>query len=261
MANNFRVFLEKTAEELFGIKNNSDTKEDNPPIQYPIKGFDVELMMELLSRKRLGVYLPKSSFLNEIQWGTQPGAIKLEVDTGYTFFIKKLTNDKTGEPRWITKKALQLNRNGFGGKEDLVAQEIYDNLNSLLDENLEFYNEKYEETENLTKYLYDKMISSAKTIFFPEGIKKINDDAYIIKFGVKGQGLEFRDQQRIEQNQTLINYDKNLGTIRITNYNLLSPVGKAHEFNIGKNDLDVYFMPSQSMDEIANVLCVHMRYY
>lgn len=260
MERKFREFLGKTPQELFGIKNSSQ-KEDDPPIQYPINGFDLELMMDFLSKKKIGVFSPETNFINEIKWGNQPGAIKLEVDTGFTFFVKKLVFDKEGSERWIAKKAFQLNRNGAGNKEDFVAQEIFERLNIYSDEYIEHSSEEYKDLENLVEFLYKKMISTAKPIFFPEGIKKINDDSYIIKFGVKGQGLEFRNQQRVEQNQTLVTYDKNNGLIRVINYNLLSPTGKAHEFKINQNDLDVCFSPSQSKEEIADVLCVHMKFY
>ena len=85
--------------------------------------------------------------------------------------------------------------------------------------------------------------------------------AYIIAFGVRGQGLEARSQQRVEQNQTLVAYDQEQGTIRITNYNLQSPTGRGHEFKINQNDLDLYFFPSQDKDEISETIAVHMRYY
>ena len=61
---------------------------------YPIRQFDVELMLNLLLRKKLGLHeADYSGFSNEITWGNRrPGAIKLEVDTGYTFYIKRLNS-------------------------------------------------------------------------------------------------------------------------------------------------------------------------
>ena len=72
--------------------------------------------------------------------------------------------------------------------------------------------------------------------------------------------MESAGQYRVEQNQTLISYDRKAGTIRLTNYNVESPVA-AHTWSIGLNDLDLYFFPSQDRDEISETIAVHMKYY
>lgn len=258
----FRGFFEAT--DIFGFDRDRERPDQDPTdnlLTKPIKQFDVELMMDLLARKQIGAFEPKLDYMNEIRWGTQPGAIKLEIDTGYTFFIKKLAMDKSGNPRWYTKKSFQLNRQGYGGYEDAVAQEIFEELKRHADGGIATAPERYDELGDLANHIYSKIKRTCRDIFIPEGIKKLSDDAYILTFGVRGHGLEFRNQQRVEQNQTLVSYDNDQGTIRITNYNLLSGTGKAHEFKINQNDLDLYFFPSQSKDEISEPVAVFMKYY
>ena len=91
MKRTFKKFIE--AADIFGFessrhKNSPD--EYSEMENYPIRQFDVELMLNLLLRKKLGLHeADYSGFSNEITWGNRrPGAIKLEVDTGYTFYIK-----------------------------------------------------------------------------------------------------------------------------------------------------------------------------
>lgn len=256
----FKKFFE--AVDIFGFdRKEPESAEEVGMLSEPIHQFDVELMMDLLSKKRLGILESITDFPNVMQWGSQPGAIKLEVDTGYRFSIKKLGIDKVGNPRWVTKKMFQLNRNGYGGYEDSVAQEVFESLEDVSKTNIESPVEDYKDLEKLVTNIYSKLKRTSKSIFIPEGVKKLHDDAYVIKFGVKGQGLEARSQQRVEQNQTLVTYDRAQGTIRITNYNLTSPVGGGHEFKINQNDLDVYFFPTQDRDEISEVVAVRMKYY
>lgn len=256
----FKNFIEN--EDIFGFEKKQDFNDDfNEKIEKPIKQFDVELMMELLLRKNIGAYEPFMPFLHEIRWGNQPGAIKLEIDTGYAFYIKQLGVDKVGNPRWVTKKLFQLNRQGVGGTEDQIAQEICTHLESCVKENIESTVEDYKDLESLTTHIYSKLKRVAKPIFIPEGIRKLNDNAYIIKFGVRGQGVEAANHMRVEQNQTLITYDHEAGSIRVINYNLESPVGKGHEWNIGVNNLDLYFFPTQDRDEISETIAVYMKYY
>lgn len=256
----FRRFFE--SKDIFGFETEKEKDQPlDPMLMDPIKTFDVELMIELLSKKKIGAYKPVSDYMNEIRWGSQPGAIKLEVDTGYGFLFKKLGTDKQGNPRWYTKRIYQLNRNGYGGMEDSVAQEVYENLERFVEGGIDAPQEEYSDLDSLVRHIYSKMRRNAKIMFIPENIKKLNDNAYLLCFGVRGHGLEFRNQQRVEQNQTLVSYDESQGTIRICNYNLLSKVGGPHEFKISQNDLDLYFFPSQSRDEIADAVATFMKFY
>jgi hypothetical protein len=258
----FKQFFEAT--DIFGLgpKNIEEFEPKvDPFFSKPINQFNIELMINLLSKKSLGSYEPNTPFLHEITWGNQPGSIKLEIDTGYTFFIKQLGIDRQGNPRWLTKKMFQLNRQGYGGTEDIVAQEIYEQLNKFISSNIESPKNDYDDLPNLVDHVYKKIMKTCKPIFIPEGVRKLSEDAYILKFGVRGHGLEAKGHQRIEQNQTLISYDRDAGTIRITNYNIESPVGRRHSWKIKPNDLDLYFFPTQDRDEISEAVAVHMKYY
>lgn len=250
------------SKDIFGFDavRAKDEPDDNM-LSRPIRMFNVELMMEYLTKKTINDLEPYMPFMNEIRWGNQPGAIKLEVDTGYTFYIKRLAMDRQGNPRWVTRRMFQLNRQGYGGLEDAVAQEVFEHLVNYSESNIEAPVEEYKDLENLVNHIYNKCKRTSKNIFIPEGIKKMSDYVYIIKMGVRGHGLQEMDQMRTEQNQTMVSYDPHQGTIRITNYNISSPVGGPHEWQIGTNDLDVYFLPTQNREEISEAISVHMKYY
>lgn len=257
----FKKFVENTDIFGFGKKEVMPSSEDNIEAIQPIKRFDVELMMEFLSHKSIGSYKPFSVFTNEIRWGHSPGAVRLEVDTGYTFFIKKLVTDIQGNTRWIAKKAFQLNRQGYGGHEDAIAQEIFEHIENEVGGNLDTAQSDFRELERLAYRMFGKIKQTCKDIFIPEGVKRLSDDVYVLTFGVKGQGVGVRGHQRVEQNQTMLTYDREQGTIRVTNYNILSPTGESHSWTINPNDLDLYFVPTQPFDEITECICVHFKYY
>jgi len=259
----FKTYFEAT--DIFGFerKDTSDKTDDNISSR-PIKKFDIELMMDFLSQKTVGLYEAYSPFVSEIRWGNMPGSMKLEIDTGLTFYVKRLGVDRLGQNRWITKKMFQLNRGGYGGLEDPVAQEIHEHIvrefekpmNSVVPEE-----DEYKDLENLTVHIYNKIRQNCKKIFIPEGVKKISDHAYIISFGIRGHGVEAPDQRRVEQNQTMVSYDPSAGTIRIFNYNIESDTGRQHKWELMQNDLDVYFFPTQDREEISECLAVHFKYY
>jgi hypothetical protein len=258
----FRRFFEAT--DIFGFEpKQSGTDPDDNMLARPIQQFDLELMMEFLVRKKLGMQEAFCPFVSEIQWGKEPGSIKLEVDTGLTFYIKKLGIDKTGNPRWVTKKMFQLNRQGYGGLEDSVAQEVYEHISQIAHSRIDAPAEGYapEDLEHLVTHLENKIKRIAKDIFMPAGIKKLSEYAYIIKLDVRASGLETQDQKRVEQNQTVVTYDKEQGTIRVFNYNVESPTGGPHRWELMENDLDIYFFPTQDREEISECLAVHFKYY
>ncbi len=256
----FRSWLE--AADIFGFdREKRGESPETSELILPIKQFDVEKMMDLLSRKRVGVFLGEVTFHNSIQWGDNPGSVKLEISPSYTFFVKKLAIDKEGNPRWVTNKCFQLNRTGCGGFEDSVAQEIYESIRMAAESNIEAAVEEYKDLDRLVEAIFRKLKRCIKPIFLPEGIKKLHEHAYIIKFNVRGQGVEARDHTRIEQNQVMVTYDEAQGTIRITDYNLLSKNGRGHEFRIGLNETEMWFMSSQSVESISNAIATKLRYF
>lgn len=263
MNTSFKKWFEAT--DIFGFDaKRATTERDDNMLSRPIKKFDLELMMELLGRKTIGLYESHAPFISEIHWGYAPGAMRLDVDTGMTFYIKRLGMDREGGKRWITKRMFQLNRQGYGGMEDAVAQEVHEHLVREFEKPMVAtlpMGEKYDDLENLVVHAYNKIKRTCKDIFIPEGIKKLNDNAYIMCLGVRGHGVEAQDHKRVEQNQTVVTYDEKAGTIRIFNYNIESPTGGMHKWEIMENDLDIYFFPTQDRDEISECLSVHFKYY
>lgn len=260
---NFKTWFEAT--DIFGFdpEIRDEAISDNM-LARPISQFNIELMMEFLNNKRVGLHAANCPFVNEIQWGTEPGsAIKLEVDTGYSFHLKKLVVDLQGQKRWITKKLFQLNRHGYGGHEDSVASEVHEHIQKAMESPMESPVEEYGdgELQKLVVHLAGRIRRVAKEVFLYQGVKKVDENNYLIMFECRGGGVEAPDQRRVEKNLTQVTYDKEGGTIRIQNYNVESPVGGPHEWAISPQDIDLYFLPTQPRDEIAEVVGVHFKYY
>src|SRR4051812_38168327 len=98
----FKKFMEFT--DIFGFDHNRAVEQpDDNMLSRPIRQFNVELMMDLLANKRIGQHEPHMPFITEIQWGWHIGAVKLEIDPGMTFYVKKMGRDVTGASQWVTK--------------------------------------------------------------------------------------------------------------------------------------------------------------
>lgn len=263
MSKSFKQFYE--AANIFGFENGRDAAANDASSEldnYPIRQFDVELMMKLLLNKKIGLHeADYSNFMNEISWGGErPGAMKLEVDTGYTFHIKRLNYDLEGNKKWATKKMFQMNRRGLAGYEDIIANEIYDHMNRLNSFEIDYPQPSYDELEKLSYKISQSMRRVGDKMFIFRGIKKLSEQCYHIVFEVGAGGVESQDHQRVENNVTQVSFDETTGTIRVNNYNIESPM-KGRKWEVMPNDIDIYFFPTQPIDEICDCMAVHFKYY
>jgi hypothetical protein len=256
----FRFFAE-SGTDIFGFEKERATEIKQDDDGKPIKSFDTELMMRYLSKTRIGVNEAYSGFFNEIQWGERYGAIKLEVSPRMLFLVQRLARDLEGNPRWIAKKAFQLNRSGYGGTEESVASEIYEHIKMVSENGLEGPNKDYRELSSLAQYMANKLQRCAQDKFIWRGIKKVSADNYQVVFEVGMQGVEAPHQRRVEQNVTDLSFDRECGTINIRNYNVESKVGGPHAWKVMPAYLNLYFFPSQDRSEIVDPFMVLMKYY
>ena len=124
-------------------------------------------------------------------------------------------------------------------------------------------NEEYQpkDLRNLVIRMAFTLREVARDIFVYEGVREVNDSEYIIRFSVRGHGVESPDHGKVEENQTLVSYNDEEGLIRILNYNIESTNGKSRDWAIKPSDTDLLFLPSQSIDEIVETMATTMRWY
>jgi hypothetical protein len=97
-------------------------------------------------------------------------------------------------------------------------------------------------------------------MFIFRGIKKLSEQCYHVVFEIQSGGVGAQDQQRVENNVTQVSFDETTGTIRVNNYNIESPM-KGRTWEVMTSDIDLYFYPTQPIDEICDCLAVHFKYY
>jgi hypothetical protein len=253
-----KTYIEAVAD--FGFERKKEP-EQSVSDSKPIDSFNLEEMMQLVAAKKVGTFRPRSNFVNELQWGERHGAIRLEVGPNYTFEIQRLGFDLEGNRRWVTKKLFQLDRRGFGGYEESVAEEIHDEILDVFADDMGSPLKDYEKLENLVMKVAEKMKLVAQEKFLFTGIRKINKDAYIIIFEVASGGVETRDHLRVDQLQTWMGYDSATGMIRVLMQKVASPVGGSRDWKIQPADMNLFFFPSQGRDEIAECVATKFRYF
>ena len=254
---NFKLWLER---DIFGF--DQDIKSTNTPKQdeKPLKRFDIEILTNFLETMNLPGKLPKVKYVNEIIWGENVGAVRVKIGPTLQLQIDKCCTDLQGSAIWTTKKFYQINRAGYGGYEKNVGMEVFEEVKRIDAEGIDSPSQEYSELPNLAVRIANGLKRLARDIFIYEGIRKVNETNYIVRFGVRGQGVEARDHQRVIENLTDISFDRKSGKIKIINHSVKTNVG-GHFWKILPADQNWYFMPSQSKDEIVEVIGNNLKWY
>lgn len=257
---NFKTWFE--GRDIFGFDN--EPQEPNRKVIHddPVHRFDIELFTSYLAEMTLEGKESFIKFANEVHWGRGPGAIRVWTGTGLSVAVEQLNMDLQGNPTWLMKKFYQINREGFGGYEETVASELFEQIKKINETGaLERPDNAYKDLENLVVSMANKIRRTAKPYFIFEGVRKVNDNNYIIKLGLTGHGVETQDQQRVIENLTDVSYDPRTGKIRVINANVENHCGRNVKWEIMPSDEDFYFFPTQSRDEIIEACSVILRWY
>lgn len=253
----FKAWLENT--DIFGFEKTTDHDVARKRNDGPIKILNLETLSSLLLTNKIGNKPPTEQFINEITWGTGPGALKIKIHTDLHVEFFKANYDLEGRLVWSTKKIFQIDKSGKGGTELALAQEITEQLEQIDRMTIDSAKKDFD-IENLIFKLSSKLKRTITEIFFYEGILKVDEGDYIIRFGCRGHGVLDQDQKRVEENQTRVIFRKDKGIIEIWNYNIESPL-KQRSWEIQQNDTNVFFFPTQSVDEICEAMATALHWY
>lgn len=256
----FSDWLVKESKDIFGFERELRPEKKDPRDTQPINAFDIEKIIENLARHNIGPLQPEIKFVNEIVWGNESGAIRVSINSWLNVVLERKTTDLAGRGMWIAKKVYQLNHNQFGGAESQVSQEILQEVENVYKAVPDSANREYKELQNLVIAITGMMKRNAHDIFVFQGIRRINENNYIIRFGLRGHGVQRKGQKRVEENHTQVTFDQNSGLIRLTNYNIESPLGE-HKWAVTQKDVDWYFAPNQNKSEIAQTISTTMHWY
>ncbi|MCK9458476.1 MAG: hypothetical protein M0R80_02385 [Proteobacteria bacterium] len=258
MKNTFKCWIE--SKDIFGFERELYADPKPEKLEKPVKEFSLTRLMTSLGQYPLGVKEPNIRFINEIQWGQDPGAIRVRIGNKLCVMVERLNIDLQGMKRWGCKRFYQIPQDGSGGQEESVSQEIMEVIKQVDMEPLDSANHDYKDLEELAASMSNMLKKTSNSLFIFEGTRKNDEDEYIIRFSVRGMGQGWRQQRRIEENHTRLNYNKDHGVIKLSNFNIYSPQ-KGREWQQSQQDLELYFFPSQPMEEVVECISNWMYWY
>lgn len=259
----FKTWLEGW--EQYGFRDNDPKEKSNyfgsPDPENPVDTFDSEYLINMLSERNIGPLQPKSDHIHEVRWGDQPGSLRLAIQPGYGVYLQRLGKDLQGESLWYTKKYFQINRQGYGGYEEVVTQELYESLENIYKTPEESAKSEFPDLQNFIFHMANRIKSTMRPIFYFDRIHKIHDHRYQICLNVRGNGVQSPGQMKIARNYTEVNFLPDKGVIRMWNTNQESKVGRDARVEIAPDNASFTFFPTQAWDEICDPITTVLRFY
>lgn len=247
---NFHDWMNEVAD--FGFESTfKDRKGLTPYEDDPIHHLDVGYVISQLKKHKVGLNEANRSYFSEVVWGKGIGSIKLEFTPlgGSRVMIRKLCHDLHGDTKWILKKVIEI-RHLYDHHPDVLVENSLNIINELSQQGNDSPSNEYKDLEKLVLRMTPKLRGTRMDLFIYEGTKKVKENEnYIIHFGVTGNGVQKKDQRRLEQFQFHVLYKKEVGLIKIIGQEIDSSLGQ-HQWKLDQSSWIEYFMPSQSFEEI-----------
>lgn len=222
----------------------------------PINYVDSNIIVNEVSKIKLNNLEGVQFWENIVQWGTEVGAVKMEVTPlgSYRIVIRKMIKDLVGENVWITKNVIDIDDDNLDYKETDYASDCIEKLNLIHAQNLDRPVNEYSEFDTLCWKLWNKCKAVFPSyIMFPVGMKKMDENYYKLVFEFKGHGVEAPTRSRAEQFDIDVYFNKKTGIIKIWGYDIDSDT-RQHDWKVQVSDFNEWFAPSQPIEEIISAV-------
>lgn len=262
---NFKHYVENLR-DIFGFEKEVNQAQNISKVDdLPIKTLSVHVVMDRLATNNISIGRPKSKYLSEMQWGDQPGAVRVQWTPKLNVKIQKLHHDLEGNDVWIMKKFFFVNDRDFAGKEDVVADEIFEQVKMVAEGKLESVMESGEfKFDNIVWSLASKMRQSNYDFIDFEGVKKLNENEYDLYFWINGggQGQMFgpRGQRPALALIVKMAYSENTGLIKAI-AEMVQGVDDTTNWTIQPAEFEEHYMPTQPKNEIIDSVISALRWF
>jgi hypothetical protein len=204
----------------------------------------------------------KRKWAEEIIWTDNGYLMEVNVNPFGSLRIttRKHIKDIKGNTTKLCKDVFDLG-DEHNGKENLVAEKIYKRIKRIRGDNYDHAVSNYSGLEKLSKILFKACLETYPSyVMFPKGLKKIDNNYYKIFFEFKGGGAGVPGNNRAEQFNIDLNYDKEKGLIRCWGYDIDSPM-KQREFLPQASEWNEYFSPKESPEKIVKLIIKTLMTY
>jgi hypothetical protein len=260
---NFKEWINK---DIFGFEREVLDAQDNskPQNELPIQGFMLNLVMERLETNNLSLGHPFSRFPNEMQWGTQPGAVRVVWTPKLNVKIQKLHLDLEGNRVWIMKRFYFVNDLEFGGgNEHVVADEIFEEVKIVAKDQLDSSSGQFK-LENIVYPLASVLRQQDYQVIELDRIVKISENEYDINFWCRGGGVGKtfgpRGQRPVLAFILKMHYNEHTGLIK-TIAEMATAEDDTTKWELQPAEFEELYMPSQPKKEIIDSIVTALKWF
>lgn len=238
-------------QEVADRQEKNKTSNDEPPIE-PI---DSELFLSELNRMSLGTRKPLWDWHNKVQWGeSRVGAIMADVSPlgSSKVFIRRLAADLQGDPIWICKAVVPLEELDHNKTETSLAHDLFRMIEEVDHQEIDSPSKDYKDFRKLSQTLMTAARTRAPSIFVYEGAKQMDDHWTMVYFSYRGAG-QGGSGIKLEQFNVNLTFDPENGILRSWG-NEVSSSKVGGKWQLSPSEWDEYFLPSQPMKEVVDVI-------
>jgi len=257
---NFKLFTE----DLFGFdaieKRPTPQEEDD---DLPIHPFSSEWFLDSLGRKKIGNRVPSQPqiIFGIINWDTT----RVRLTPNLNISIERQIEDLLGQKTWICKALFHPDLKKYAGKEDTVAEDVFQEVQKIYFEALDRPTETYN-LLLLTQRMASRVQHHLPSLYNYKSTIKKSENYYVISLAITNAGVgkitSMLPHLALSPEATIdVNFNEERGLVHI----ILTTVGISTKgepgWELDVPMLDAFFAPSQNKDEIIEPVLTTIRYY
>lgn len=253
--------------DIFGFEREISTVQDDKyGEEMPIVGFNTNAVIDRLSNYNLSIGRPFSRFPSEVQWGTQPGAIRVMWTPKLNIKIQRFHHDREGNPLWIMKKFFFVDDDHFGGKEEIVADDVFEQVKLVSEQQLDAVMENNDvKFENLVYSLAAKLRQQPYQVIEFNNAKKLNENEYDLSFWLRGGGTGTITGKSHGQRPALalivkLAYNERAGYIKSI-AEMIQTSDDTANWEIQPAEFEGYYLPTQNKNEIIDSIVTALKWF
>ena len=256
MVKTFKDWLVSEAKDIFGFEGREVVRAADTEDR-PVVTISSDIIMEHMMHRKLGGMEPFSQYHDQIQWGREPGAVRMVISPLGSFksVIRKLQEDLRGERVWTCREIIPYRDmlRATRAFDESMAEDIFSRVERCWREDVRAPSGEYSGLEALTLRV---AAGCRRRDVMPEimvfgGVKAVERGShYNIHFGCRGHGVEAPGGMRMEQFSIDMSYDRGSGMVRSYGYPIQSPT-RQHLWQVQPSEWDELFSPSQDPEEVV----------
>lgn len=257
----FKNWVVSEGLDIFGFESRSKQNvQKADAYDGPITPIDAEILIETMMKETLHGQQPFSKYADQIQWGRNPGAVRMVISPLGSFksIIRKMQLDLEGSEVWVCKSIVPYKdlMKANVKIDESFALELFKKIEEINRQEIESPNKEYKGMKNLVLSLANHCLNKdiKPEIFIFCGVREIKkDENYLIEFECRGHGVEAPGRGRIEKFLIDMSYNPSTGMIKSFGQDVQSPT-KGHKWYPQPSEWEEHFSPNQSQKEIIQAI-------